>query len=235
MTPFTPYSLRIRGHLLHIERPQVMGIINATPDSFYASSRTQERTAIAARVEQMIAEGADMIDVGAYSSRPGACDVSIAEETDRLCHALDAVRSVAPEIPVSVDTFRSAVAAEAVAHMGANIINDISGGLLDAEMTETVGRLQVPYILMHMRGTPGTMQQLTYYPDGVTAGVIDELSARLESLERTGACDVIIDPGFGFAKTMEQNYRLMREMPLIPEAFHRPLLIGIARKSMLTR
>ncbi len=235
MPQFQPFTLRIPHRLLVIERPQVMGIVNVTPDSFFAGSRTSGADDVRRRVEQMIADGADMIDIGAYSSRPGADDVSPQEEIDRLAVGMEAIRAVSEEIPVSVDTFRADVAREAVERMGADIINDISGGALDSRMLDTVARLQVPYILMHMRSTPATMQQHTCYPDGVTAGVIDELSVPLGRLEQLGVSDVIIDPGFGFAKTLEQNYELLKDMPLLSEAFHRPLLAGLSRKSMLTR
>ena len=234
MPQFQPFTLRIPHRLLVIERPQVMGIVNVTPDSFFAGSRTSGADDVRRRVEQMIADGADMIDIGAYSSRPGADDVSPQEEIDRLAVGMEAIRAVSEEIPVSVDTFRADVAREAVERMGADIINDISGGALDSRMLDTVARLQVPYILMHMRGTPATMQQHTCYPDGVTAGVIDELSVPLGRLEQLGVSDVIIDPGFGFSKTLEQNYQLLHDLKLF-ELFHRPVLVGFSRKSMVTK
>lgn len=181
----------------------------------------------------MLTEGADMIDVGGYSSRPGADEVSASEETERVCRGIEAVRSLSADIPVSVDTFRADVAEAAVA-AGANIINDISGGTADEAMFATVARLKTPYVLMHMRGTPQTMQQLTDYTD-VTADVIAELSAPLHRLQLMGVADVIIDPGFGFAKTTEQNYELMRNLPAIESMLGRPVLVGISRKSMITR
>lgn len=210
-----------------------MGILNATPDSFYADSRALERDALRQRAEQLISEGADMIDVGAYSSRPGAADVSPAEEMRRLEAGLEAVRAVSADIPVSVDTFRAEVARKAVTAMGADIINDISGGNLDEGMLQAVLDTRAPYVLMHMRGTPATMQQLTDYND-VTADVIAELSAAVDRFSLAGANDIIIDPGFGFSKTLGQNYRMMRDLDAFG-VFRRPLLVGISRKSMITR
>lgn len=230
---FKPFTLNIAGRIRKYDRPAVMGILNVTPDSFYADSRTPEADAIGRRVERMLTEGADMIDVGGYSSRPGADEVSASEETERVCRGIEAVRSLSADIPVSVDTFRADVAEAAVA-AGANIINDISGGTADVAMLATVARLKTPYVLMHMRGTPQTMQQLTDYTD-VTADVIAELSAPLHRLQLMGVADVIIDPGFGFAKTTEQNYELMRNLPAIESMLGRPVLVGISRKSMITR
>ena len=230
---FKPFTLNISGRIRKYDRPAVMGILNVTPDSFYADSRTPEADAIGRRVERMLTEGADMIDVGGYSSRPGADEVSASEETERVCRGIEAVRSLSADIPVSVDTFRADVAEAAVA-AGANIINDISGGTVDEAMFATVARLKTPYVLMHMRGTPQTMQQLTDYTD-VTADVIAELSAPLHRLQLMGVADVIIDPGFGFAKTTEQNYELMRNLPAIESMLGRPVLVGISRKSMITR
>lgn len=229
-----PFSLNIRGSLISYERPAVMAIVNATPDSFYAGSRNVSENEITERVTLAIDEGADIIDVGAYSSRPGADDVSEDEELRRLETALNAVRRVDNHIPVSVDTFRANVARRCVREFGADIINDISGGELDPKMFETVAELRVPYILMHMRGTPSTMQSLTDYPEGVTAGVIAELAPKLERLSLLGVNDVIVDPGFGFAKTLEQNYQLLHDLQAF-EMLGRPVLVGISRKSMLSR
>lgn len=231
---FLPFTLNIKGSIRLIERPQIMGIVNATPDSFFPGSRTLSRESIIERTRAMIDQGADMIDIGAYSSRPGAADVSETEELRRLETALEAIRSVNTDIPVSVDTFRANVARTAISSLGADIANDISGGSLDADMLETVASLKCPYILMHMRGTPSTMQTLTDYDD-VTADVIKELSTILGRLEALGVSDVIVDPGFGFAKTVEQNYELMRNLETMENLLGLPLLVGISRKSMLTR
>ncbi|MDO5396092.1 MAG: dihydropteroate synthase [Bacteroidales bacterium] len=228
-----PFSLNIRGHLHEYNVPVVMGILNVTPDSFYAESRAFTDEEIARRVRQLIAHGADIIDVGAYSSRPGAADVSAAEEKDRLKRGMEILRSIAPQAIVSVDTFRAEVARIAVAELGCDIVNDISGGNLDPEMMETVAALRCPYILMHMRGTPTDMQEFTDYED-VTADVLSELGDRLQQLAFLGVEDIIVDPGFGFSKTMEQNYRLMHDLNLFG-IFHRPILVGVSRKSMITR
>lgn len=231
---FKPFSLNIHGRLIEYDRPAVMGIINVTPDSFYAGSRTKADE-IGRRVRSMIDDGADMIDIGAYSSRSGAAEVSEAEEIDRLSEGMAALREAAPDVVVSVDTFRASVAKAAIEQMGADIVNDISGGDLDGRMFETVASLRVPYILMHMRGTPADMQTLTEYPDGVTAEVLRDLSVKLRTLRLAGVSDVIVDPGFGFAKTLEQNYRLMADLPMFTEMLDAPVLVGVSRKSMVTR
>jgi dihydropteroate synthase len=210
-----------------------MGILNITPDSFFAGSRTFDADAIEQRVTKLLAEGADMIDIGAYSSRPGADDISADEEIERLARGMEILRKHSEDIPVSVDTFRASVARKAISDLGCDIVNDISGTNLDPAMAETVAELRCPYILMHMRGTPATMQQLTQYDD-LTTDVLAELGERLQKLAMLGVNDIIIDPGFGFSKTLEQNYKLMQNLKTF-ELFHRPLLIGISRKSMLTR
>lgn len=229
-----PFSLNIRGRLIEYDRPAVMAIINATPDSFYEYSRCTSQRSIADATKRAIDEGADMIDLGAYSSRPGASDVAPDDELNRLTKALDVIRKIDRSIPVSIDTFRADVARECIINYGADIINDISGGNLDADMFKTVAELRVPYILMHMRGTPSDMQSLTDYPQGVTSSVIAELAPKLDKMALMGVNDVIVDPGFGFAKTVEQNYRLLRDL----EAFAmlgRPVLVGVSRKSMATK
>ncbi|MDE5799876.1 MAG: dihydropteroate synthase [Paramuribaculum sp.] len=233
--PFTPFSLNLCGRLLSFERPAVMGIINATPDSFYFGSRVAGVETIAQRALTMAGEGADIIDVGGCSTRPGAGEVSVEEETARVVEAVSAIRAVLPAMPLSVDTYRASVAREAIA-AGADIVNDISGGDLDTGMIEAVAEMRVPYILMHMRGTPATMQQLTDYADrSVTQSVITSLAEKVNRCVDAGLSDIIIDPGFGFAKTLEQNYQLMRHLPLLKEALPLPLLVGVSRKSMITR
>lgn len=229
---FVPFTLNIRGELRAYDRPLVMGIVNVTPDSFYAGSRVSAESDIAGRVEAMIAAGADIIDLGAYSSRPGADDVSADEELSRLRLGMKAIRAVTRDVPVSVDTFRADVAREAVCSMGADIINDISGGDLDGRMWATVAELRVPYVLMHMRGTPATMQDMTDYKD-VTADVICELSKKLRALRLLGVADVIVDPGFGFGKTLGQNFEMMRNLHLFGKTLDAPVLVGISRKSMI--
>lgn len=229
---FNRFSLNLHGRLYVADRPQVMGILNITPDSFYSGSRTMRDREIAARIISMVEEGADMIDIGAYSSRPGAADVPMEEEIDRLRLGMRLLRDIAPEIPVSVDTFRAGVARVAVEELGADIVNDISGGDLDPDMWPTVTALGVPYILMHMRGTPSTMQQFVDYGD-VTADVINDLSRKLRGLRLSGVADVIVDPGFGFSKTIDQNFEMMRNLRAFTLALDAPLLVGISRKSMI--
>lgn len=230
---FHPFSLNLKGRLEVYDRPQVMGIVNVTPDSFFEGSRTMRGAEIAARVEKQIADGADFIDVGAYSSRPGAADVPPEEEIARLKEGLRILRAIDSHIPVSVDTFRADVARVAVEDLGADIINDISGGNLDGRMFETVAQLGVPYILMHMRGTPATMQTYTDYVD-VTADVISDLSSKIRRLRLAGVSDVIVDPGFGFSKTTEQNFEMMKNLDAF-DAIGCPVLVGISRKSMITK
>lgn len=240
MTPHTiasPFSLNLGGRLFLLDHPVVMGILNATPDSFFAGSRmlddsgqsAEER--IASRVHEIIDEGGEMIDVGAYSTRPGAPDVTPDEEMRRLAFALDILRREAPDAIVSVDTFRADVAKMCVRDFGVQIINDISGGDLDRAMFHTVGRLGVPYILMHMQGEPRTMQQAPHY-DNVTQEVLVHLARRVQALRDHGVKDIILDPGFGFGKTLDHNYELMAHLT----DFHElglPLLVGISRKSMI--
>lgn len=231
---FHPFSLNIHGTLREFTRPQVMGIVNVTPDSFYAGSRVRTDAEISRRTEELLSEGADMLDIGAYSSRPGAEDVPAEEEATRIRNGLRIVRQIAPDAIVSVDTFRSEIARIAVDE-GADIINDISGGDMDPMMFDTVAELGVPYILMHMRGNPATMQQLTQYESNdVTSGVLRDLSSKVERLAYMGVNDIIIDPGFGFSKTLEQNYDLLRNLGLL-QCFNRPVLAGVSRKSMITR
>ncbi|MGN1246902.1 MAG: dihydropteroate synthase [Muribaculaceae bacterium] len=231
---FREYSLNIGGRLVEIDRPQVMCILNVTPDSFYSGSRCGvDEAVIRRRVRQMIDEGADMIDIGGYSSRPGADDISPEEEFERLSTGLGIIKEEAPDVIVSVDTFRADVARRCVEECGAHIINDISGGDLDKNMFATVAALHVPYILMHMRGTPATMTQLTDY-ECVTADVIKDLQKKACRLRLLGVNDIIIDPGFGFSKTVEQNYEMMRDLgEFIAMDF--PVLVGISRKSMIYR
>lgn len=234
MGRFKPFTLNIKGSLLTFERPAVMGIVNVTPDSFFEGSRTPDADSITRRIESMVEDDVDIIDIGAYSSRPGAVDISPEEELDRLGRGIEIVRHIAPAIPVSIDTFRSSVAREAIG-MGADIVNDISGGDLDPDMFETIGSLHVPYIVMHMRGNPSTMQSMTDYGDrGVTATVLDDLGDKINRLALAGVCDIIADPGFGFAKTLEQNYELMNNLEVF-DKLECPILVGISRKSMLTR
>lgn len=224
-------SIKVKGHLMDFSSPKVMGILNATPDSFFAVSRAMDSGALAARVMQMRSEGADILDVGAYSTRPGAGEVSPEEEYRRLAMALEEVRDVWPQAIVSVDTFRADVAARCVKDWEVDIINDISGGTLDSRMWQTVAGLDVAYVLMHTRGTPQTMMSLADYDD-VAAEVLADLAFKAAELRQMGVSDIIIDPGFGFAKTTAQNFRLLDALPEF-KAIGAPLLAGMSRKRMV--
>jgi dihydropteroate synthase len=207
-----------------------MAIVNVTPDSFYSGSRCPSTEAALARAEEALVQGAEILDLGAYSTRSGAAEVPAEEEWQRLQPVVTKLRRRHPQAVISIDTFRSSVAERAV-DAGADIINDVSGGTLDEQMFASVARLQVPYVLMHMRGTPATMQQHTNY-NNLVADVMSELSQPLRRLTDMGVHDVIIDPGFGFAKTLEQNYELFAHLAEF-SVFDRPLLVGISRKSMI--
>lgn len=224
-------SINCRGKLLSFEEPRIMGIINVTPDSFWIDSRTPEAESIRQRIRQIRKEGGEMIDLGAYSSRPGANDVPVEEEMQRLRLGMQVIREEWPDVPVSIDTFRSDVARMAVEECGADIINDISGGEADVRMFRTVANQHVPYILMHMQGTPQNMQLNPHYDD-VLREVMLYLAQRIDRLQQMGVADIIVDPGFGFGKTIEHNYQLMQNLEAFHE-FHLPLLVGISRKSMI--
>lgn len=230
--PFSS-TINVRGKLFDLSEPQIMGILNVTPDSFYSGSRMQTEEQIALRAEQIVREGGSIIDLGAYSSRPGAADVSVEEETERLRMAMRVIRNVFPDVVVSIDTFRAEVARRCVEDFGADIINDISGGQLDEQMFPTVAQLNVPYILMHMRGTPQTMQQLTDYED-VTAEVLRYFGEKVDRLHSMGVKDIILDPGYGFAKTLEQNYELLSKQQVL-QVLGLPILVGVSRKSMICK
>ncbi len=231
MQPFKNYSLNLRGRQVTIDRPWVMGIVNVTPDSFYSGSRVADDRTLVERVRQMVADGADIIDVGACSTRPGSGQIDAQEEMARLQWALAVIGREMPGVILSVDTYRADVARRCVEQWGVDIINDISGGTMDKAMFPTMAMLKVPYVLMHMRGTPETMTTMTDYGD-VAADVLDWLTRRIDELRQMGVADVIADPGFGFAKTLEQNYQLLGRL----DAFHAldaPLLVGVSRKRMI--
>ena len=234
MTPAHQLTLNLSGRLVSLEKPLVMGIVNVTPDSFFAGSRIDGAKALGERLDTLVREGAALADLGAYSSRPGAEEVSPEEERRRLRPALQILRDEYPDLPVSVDTFRSDVARMAVEEYGASMINDISGGGLNPAMYRTMAELQVPYILMHMKGDPQTMQQQASYSD-VTLEVIDYFAQRVGQLLELGVHDIILDPGFGFSKTTAQNYELLTQLGSLVEAFTQPLLVGVSRKSMIYR
>ena len=225
-------SINLNGRLLSLKSPVVMGILNVTPDSFYAGSRQADEAAVAQRIETILSEGGTIVDIGGYSSRPDAAEVTEEDEWQRIEPALKRMQKDYPDVPVSVDTFRAAIARHAVEEYGAAMINDISGGMLDPQMFGTVASLQVPYILMHMRGTPQTMQQQTDYDD-LMEEIMLYFAQKVRMLRQLGVNDVILDPGFGFAKTLEQNYELMRSFAEFSLHFDTPLLVGISRKSMI--
>lgn len=225
--------INVNGSLLDLSTPCVMGILNVTPDSFYAGSRMQTEADIAAQVEQIVKEGAGIIDIGAYSSRPNADPVSAQEEMERLRLGLEVIGRVCPDAVVSVDTFRADVARMSVEEYGVAIINDISAGEMDAEMFSTVARLNVPYIMMHMQGTPQNMQQCPHY-DNLLKEVFEYFARKVQQLRDRGVKDIILDPGFGFGKTLEHNYELLAHLDDF-RVFELPLLVGVSRKSMIYR
>ena len=233
MKGLLPYTINVEGKLMDLSEPQVMGILNVTPDSFYSASRKNTDQEIAGRVQTILAEGGSMIDIGAYSSRPGADDVSAEEEMNRLRGGLKILRDIAPDAVVSVDTFRADVAKMCVEEYGVQIINDISGGELDEHMFSTVAELGVPYILMHMKGDPQTMQNGPHYDD-LLAEMLRYFGTKVQQLHELGVKDIILDPGFGFAKTLEHNYELMNRMQDL-QVLELPMLVGISRKSMIYR
>lgn len=231
---FCRYTLTIKGEKRAIVKPWVMGILNVTPDSFYSGSRMGvDEMCIGERVEEILKEGGDIIDIGAYSTRSNADDISPEEEYSRLKIGLNVIKNIDANAIVSVDTFRADVARRCVEEFGVDIVNDVSGGTLDDDMFATVANLKVPYILMHMRGTPATMQQLTEYND-VTRDVIDDLHKKKCALNDLGIDDVIIDPGFGFSKTVEQNFEMLNRLEDFKQ-LDAPLLVGVSRKTMIYR
>ena len=233
MKGLLPYTLNIDGELLSLSEPQVMGILNVTPDSFYADSRKGTEAEVADRATQILEEGGSMIDIGAYSSRPGADEVSPEEEMKRLALGLKTIRRIAPQAIVSVDTFRADIARMCVEEYGVQIINDISGGEMDQKMFQTVAELNVPYILTHMKGTPQTMQENATY-DHLMAEMLQYFGGKVQELHGMGVKDIILDPGFGFAKTLDQNYELMNHLQDL-KVLGLPLLVGVSRKSMIYR
>lgn len=223
-------TINAGGRLVDFSEPKVMGILNITPDSFYQESRAQTVAAALAKAEKMLSEGATILDIGAYSSRPGASDIPTEEEQARLLPVIAAVKRQFPEAILSIDTFRASVA-DASVDKGADIINDISGGELDPLMFETIGRLQVPYILMHMRGTPLTMTSLTQYDD-LLSDITKYFSEKLAILNNLNVHDIILDPGFGFAKTVDQNLRLLNNLKIF-KTIGLPVLAGLSRKKTI--
>lgn len=224
-------TINVNGQLLDLSTPKVMGIVNLTPDSFFEGSRAQTAEQVAQRVRQLLTEGADMLDVGAYSSRPGAYDLPMEEEMRRLREGLTVLRKEAPDAIVSVDTFRADVAKMCIEEYGVSIINDIAGGELDSNMFATIARAHVPYIIMHMQGTPQNMQQAPHYED-VLKEVMLHLAKKVRTLQEMKVNDIILDPGFGFGKTVAHNFELLAHLNEF-DIFQLPLLVGVSRKSMV--
>lgn len=226
--------MNLSGRELDLSVPQVMAILNVTDDSFYAGSRNMEERAISERVVQAIEEGATIIDVGGYSTRPGAKDISLEEEWQRVERGIKCIRDISEDIAISVDTFRSGVVERAVALVGDIIVNDISAGEADTRMVDVVALHKLPYIAMHMRGTPQTMQSMTQYEEGICESVCRYFTQRVEYLRQRGVNDIILDPGFGFAKSVEQNFELLGGLSSL-SALGYPVLVGLSRKSMIYR
>ncbi|GAA4315724.1 dihydropteroate synthase [Pontixanthobacter gangjinensis] len=222
--------INCKGNLIDLSEPKVMGIINITPDSFYRGSRSNTEKEILNKAEQMLAEGATFLDLGAYSSRPGADDIPVEEELERMLPAIELILKEFPEALLSIDTFRAQVAERSI-QAGAALINDISAGKLDENMLQLIAEYQVPYIMMHMKGSPQTMKDLNQYED-LTAEVLFYFSERIDAARKLGINDIIIDPGFGFAKNIEQNYELLSKLELFKN-LELPVLAGISRKSMI--
>ncbi len=229
---FSKY-INVNGELLDLSTPQVMGILNVTPDSFYAGCRAQTESTIAARISQIVEEGASIIDIGAYSSRPNAEHISSEEELNRLRPALKKLNLDYPKAIISVDTFRANVAEVCVKEYGVAIINDIAAGEMDKKMFDTVARLQVPYIMMHMQGTPQNMQLTPHY-DNLLKEIFLYFAEKVQRLHDKGVNDIILDPGFGFGKTLDHNYELLTNLQELG-VFELPLLVGVSRKSMISK
>jgi dihydropteroate synthase len=223
--------MKIKGQLIDFSVPKVMGVLNVTPDSFYDGGRYTAEKKIASKVEKMIMEGADFIDVGAYSSRPGAAIISYGEEVRRLSETIKVLKSRFPSIIISIDTFRSGIARKMVEEYGADMINDISAGDMDKKMFSTIADLQIPYIMMHMQGTPQIMQKNPKY-ENVVKDIITIFAGKVEELKLLGIDDVILDPGFGFGKNLDHNYELMNGLGLFA-VLNKPIMVGVSRKSMI--
>jgi len=223
-------TLKVRGKLLDLSKPKIMGILNLTPDSFYDGGRNNKLKDALKKTEQILTEGAEIVDIGAYSSRPGAEHISEETESDRLIPVLRAIVNEFPDAVLSIDTFRAEIAKIAV-NEGAGIINDISAGSMDIEMFQTIAKLDVPYIMMHMKGTPQTMASMNNYED-ITTEVCHYFTTRIQTLKKLGVNDLIVDPGFGFAKNLDQNYELLANLEHLKSIGH-PVLVALSRKSMI--
>lgn len=223
-------TLNVGGRLIHFDSPKIMGILNITPDSFFDGGMLTDEKSVLLKAEKMISDGADFIDVGGYSSRPGASDISEKEELDRVIPTIEAIIKRFPECILSIDTFRSEVAKQAI-ESGALMVNDISGGALDSEMFALVARHHVPYILMHMKGTPQTMKSMAEY-ENLISEMLDYFHPKIDQLQQLGVADIMIDPGFGFAKTIAHNFELLKHLELL-KVLNQPMVIGLSRKSMI--
>lgn len=224
-------TINCKGNLINLEVPKLMGILNITPDSFYDGGKNNSITTALKQTEKMLSEGADFIDIGGMSSRPGAKEISLEEEQKRIIPILEEILKNFPKTIISIDTFRSKIAEKTI-NIGASIINDISGGNKDHKMFDTIAKLNCPYILMHMRGNSTDMQTKTSYKN-VTIDIIQELSSKIVELQKRNVTDIIIDPGFGFSKTIKQNYQLLKELDIFNKIIDLPILVGISRKSMI--
>jgi dihydropteroate synthase len=224
-------TINLGGQIIALEKPLLMGILNVTPDSFYDGGKYIKPEHILEQTKKMLNEGADIIDIGAYSSKPGAAEISQKEEENRLLPTLDLIRTNFPDAILSVDTFRSEIADKVISTYNVQIINDISGGEADKEMFDCIAEHQRGYILMHMKGTPQNMQQLTHYDDLISE-ITDYFSVKIQQLQNCGVKDIIIDPGFGFAKTLEQNFQLLKNLNYF-KLFDKPILAALSRKSMI--
>lgn len=223
-------TINCKGLLIDLSQPKIMGILNVTPDSFFDGGNYKDEKSIISQVEKMLSNGATFVDIGGYSSRPGADFVSETEELKRVLPVVELILKEFPETLISIDTFRSNVVKKTI-EVGAALVNDISAGKLDTQMLETVGKLNIPYIMMHMRGTPQNMQQQTDYKD-LTKEVINYFGERIAAAHKVKINDIIIDPGFGFAKTLNQNYKLLNHLELL-KIINKPILAGVSRKSMI--
>lgn len=225
------YTINCNGKLINLSEPKIMGIINITPDSFYTPSRAMKISSINERIQEMVNHGVDMIDLGAYSSRPGAEHISLEQEWQRLEPFLETIRINFPELILSLDTFRAPIAKLAVEKYKVNIINDISAGEMDKGMFDTIAGLRIPFIIMHMVGNPQNMQSNTHY-DNLFLSVIEYFNKKIEQLKMKGVADIIIDPGFGFSKTLDQNFTLLARLNEL-QILDKPILVGLSRKSMI--
>lgn len=223
-------TLNINGILLDLSKPKIMGILNITPDSFYDGGVYNSDNKILNQVEKMLLEGADIIDIGGYSSRPGAKELTIKQETDRIIPIIELIVKKFENVIISVDTFRSEIAKKAI-KSGASIINDISGGEIDNNMYKVVGELKVPYVIMHMKGVPKDMQNNPKYDD-IVNDIVRNLSYKIDLAKKAGILDIIIDPGFGFGKTLEQNFKILENLSFFKQ-LEQPIMVGVSRKSMI--